>query len=231
MIFKVEVLRAWDSGWDTAWIEIDTGQPSEEYQYLHWKKPDSELAHEITQIWVETVAPVGLKHAAPVYWEEIDDEYYCPECGDAWFVHDDDGSCVKVKSDLGDYIHAGGNLTQSDLNTLKLMGRGRISEAKSDLDKTQTRWAVTFWPQRNGSLSLAISIAQDRDYEDYLSEFETSYPTSLDNEARVQIGKDIIRILDSYTSKPEQSKHIRAYISDDGIPSGWDIPMGLDKGT
>ena len=95
MIFKVEVLRAWDSGWDTAWIET-------EYDIQAWDESNQELAFRLTDKWIEEKHPVGLKHAAPIDWK--------------W-----------VKSDLGGYIYAGGNLAQSDLNTLKLMGRGNGS--------------------------------------------------------------------------------------------------------
>lgn len=71
MIFKVEVLRAWENGtWDTDWITVDENTEDEIYQYIQYDTPDAVVAEQIVAAWVENLAPEGLVHAAPIFYEE-----------------------------------------------------------------------------------------------------------------------------------------------------------------
>jgi hypothetical protein len=64
MIFKVEVLRAWDSGWDIAWINVW-------HEIEYWHGIESQLAIDVVRAWVKEEQPVGLKHAAPIHYEWV----------------------------------------------------------------------------------------------------------------------------------------------------------------
>lgn len=110
MYFKVELLRVWEDGtWDLDTMSIDPEEQPENYLVQFENR---------SEVWMDQIEFHYMEN-----YQGEKSGLYAVQVMTAW---QEPGHVDR----LGNYIYAGGNLAQSDANTLKLMfGRKDKSHA------------------------------------------------------------------------------------------------------